>query len=301
MRYLLVLAALATPACAQPNVAVDIGPIHALVAQVMEGVGTPSLLIGDGADPHHFQLRPSQRRALDQAEVLFWTGEALTPWLAEVDTGAISVELGEAPGITPRPPMFGGHAEADVADHADDQHGVHDDHGGTDPHVWLDPENGKAMVAQIARTLAAVDPANAARYADNAARATAGLDALEAEIAAKLEPWHDARLVVFHDAFAHFAGRFGVTIVGSVALGDAADPGAATIRRLTAMAQGGGVDCAFAEPQHNDGAIRALAADTGIRFGTLDPEGTSLPPGPGLYAATLRSIADAIDTCLAGG
>src|SRR5690606_6623652 len=139
--------------------------------------------------------------------------------------------LGEAPGVTERKPMFGGEDEDEEhhEDHADDDHDAHDhhDHGGIDPHVWLDPENGKAMLAVIAETLAKADPGNAARYAGNAASALEGLDALETEIAAKLAPWHDARLVVFHDAFAHFAGRFQMNIVGSVALGDAADPGAA--------------------------------------------------------------------------
>ncbi|MDX1744253.1 MAG: zinc transporter, partial [Ruegeria sp.] len=35
-----------------PNVAADIAPVHSLVARVMEGVGTPDLIVPPGASPH---------------------------------------------------------------------------------------------------------------------------------------------------------------------------------------------------------------------------------------------------------
>ena len=58
------LAALfALPALAEPpRVVVDIAPIHALAAQVMEGVAEPELLLTQDANPHAVQLRPSQAR-----------------------------------------------------------------------------------------------------------------------------------------------------------------------------------------------------------------------------------------------
>ena len=42
-----------TPALADaPRVATDIPPVHFLAAMVMEGVGTPDLLLPPGASPH---------------------------------------------------------------------------------------------------------------------------------------------------------------------------------------------------------------------------------------------------------
>ena len=43
-----------------PHVAADIAPVHSLVARVMDGVGTPSLIIAPGASPHEYSLRPSE-------------------------------------------------------------------------------------------------------------------------------------------------------------------------------------------------------------------------------------------------
>ena len=65
------------------QVAVDIAPVHSLVAQVMEGVGVPDLIIQSGATPHEYSLRPSEATALQNADLVFWVGPDLTPWLAE--------------------------------------------------------------------------------------------------------------------------------------------------------------------------------------------------------------------------
>ena len=71
-----------------PRVATDIAPVHSLVAMVMEGVGTPDLIIPSGATPHSYAMRPSEARALAQADMVIWIGPALTPWLADQKPGA---------------------------------------------------------------------------------------------------------------------------------------------------------------------------------------------------------------------
>ncbi len=95
LRATLMAAVLSAGAAAAdaPSVAADIAPVHALVARVMEGVGAPGLVIPAGATPHAHTLRPSEARALQNADVVFWVGPALTPWLADaISTLAPSAE-----------------------------------------------------------------------------------------------------------------------------------------------------------------------------------------------------------------
>ena len=131
------LALLPLPSLAEaPRVITDIAPVHSLVAQVMKGVGTPELLTDQGTSPHHMQLRPSQARSLDQADLLVWVGPELTPWLdraLEGLTPAHSVPLLDLPATLNR--AFGAQEEdheEDHEDHAGDDHGAHDDHAGDD-------------------------------------------------------------------------------------------------------------------------------------------------------------------------
>lgn len=287
----LALSMTSLPASAEvPAVVTDIAPTQSLVAAVMQGLGQPVQLIGAAADPHHFQLRPGEARSLARADAVFWIGEGLTPWLAGVVAAtagsALSVELSEAPGVTHRPPLFAGDGK--------DDHGH--DHGAEDPHVWLDPANARAMTREIAARLSALDPGNAASYAANADAAIAGIDGAEAAARDILTPYRSERLVVWHDAYAHFAAAFDVTIVAAIADSDAATPGAARLAALRGMIGTEGAACIFDEPQHSGRAVTALAADIGVALGALDPMGAGDGGAPG---EVILGLARAIEACLA--
>lgn len=297
---------LALPAGAEvPEVAADIPPVHALVATVMGELGAPELVVPAGASPHDFALRPSQAAALEQAEIVFRTGTRLSPALdravEQLAGDAQVVSLIDAPGTTLLPVREDAAFEAH--DHAEDAHGHDDDghaeHGdAADPHAWLDPDNGKAWLSAIAAELARLDPENAATYAANAAAGQAAIDATAARIAATLAPHAEARFIVFHDAFQYFENRFGLPAAGAIALSDAADPSPARIDEIRRLADDLDVSCVFAEPQFDDGIVRAVSDDADVGAAVLDPLGTALEPGPDLYHRLLTGIADAMADCL---
>ncbi|ABK45673.1 periplasmic solute binding protein [Magnetococcus marinus MC-1] len=68
---------------AAPRVVVSILPLHALVAEVMQGVAQPQLLLDGGSSPHSYALRPSQARQLSQAELVVWMGAGLESFLVK--------------------------------------------------------------------------------------------------------------------------------------------------------------------------------------------------------------------------
>ncbi|MBO9434982.1 zinc ABC transporter substrate-binding protein [Ruegeria sp. R13_0] len=133
-----------------PSVAVDIAPVHSLVARVMDGVGEPSLIVQPGASPHEYNLRPSEAAALQEADLVFWIGEDLTPWMENaVETlagGATVTTLLEADGTTlldfREDALFEAHDHGDDEDH--DDHG-HEDHGDDhkDEHAHDDHDDHK--------------------------------------------------------------------------------------------------------------------------------------------------------------
>ena len=143
---------IATGAQAAPKVAVDIAPLHSLVSQVMAGVGEPELLIPAEVSPHHHTLRPSEAKALADAELVFWMGESFTPWLEKsidnLASSATVVEALEIEGITSYPfregATFASHdhhdhgeeAHHDEHDHEGEhhEHDHHDEHGHDDHH-----------------------------------------------------------------------------------------------------------------------------------------------------------------------
>jgi len=114
-----------------PRVATDIAPIHGLVSQVMKDLGEPDLIIRPGASPHSYALRPSEARALSQADLVVWIGEGLAPWLEpsieQLATNAHVLELLALPNTTILPYREGATFEAHDHDEHE-EHGEHDDH-----------------------------------------------------------------------------------------------------------------------------------------------------------------------------
>ena len=102
---LFALAALhsAPGAYAAPEVVVSIKPIHALVAGVMGGTGTPRLIVEGGASPHTYQMRPSEAEALQTADLVVWVDETLETFLerpiASLGAGAEIVTLHRVAGM----------------------------------------------------------------------------------------------------------------------------------------------------------------------------------------------------------
>ncbi|TGD67768.1 zinc ABC transporter substrate-binding protein [Tabrizicola sp. WMC-M-20] len=191
--------------------------------------------------------------------------------------------------------------EHDHEDHAgQDDHEGHD-HAGTDPHAWLDPANAQVWAGLIAAELSRIDPENAATYAANAEAAKAGFAALDAELAATLAPVAGKPFVVYHDAYGYFTSHYGLTVAGSVALGDASSPGAARLRDLSQTVAAGSALCLFPEAQHDPALVTQMADGSGARVGAaLDPEGSTTEPGPDAYATMMRALATTLADCLNG-
>jgi len=130
-----------------PRVAVDIAPVHSLVARVMQGVGEPSLIVQPGASPHEYSLRPSEAGALQDADIVFWVGEDLTPWMA----GAVETLAGEADvttllevdGVTLLDFREGALFEAHSHDHGDHDH-HHEEHAEVEAHDHDHEEHAEA-------------------------------------------------------------------------------------------------------------------------------------------------------------
>lgn len=306
-----------------PRVATDIAPIHSLVARVMDGVGTPDLIVQPGGSPHEYSLRPSEAKALQEADLVFWVSPDLTPWLGNaietLATNASVTELLEADGtieLTIREgALFEVHehdddkhedAEHKGDDHAEHAEGKHYEHaeeeagheghgdGAHDPHVWLSPTNAATWLNVIAGQLSATDPENAGAYFANAAAGRAELDTLTSDINAMLGPVRGGQFIVFHDAYQYFESAFDFIASGAISISDASDPSPARIAEIRARIADEGINCVLAEPQFNAGLVATVLDGTEAKTGVLDPLGSDLAPGPALYPQLMRNLASTL-------
>lgn len=274
---ILVLSASFQPSLADkgPNVVVTIQPIHSLISGLMKGVGAPKLLIEGTTSPHQFSLKPSQARALHQADLIIWVSRNLETSLMK-PIG----QMKKPNGVLEISKIAGVKLLED------------------DPHLWLHIGNAKTMLAESMRRLIAIDPANEQIYIINREHMTARLSRLDQEIAVELSPVKKIPFLVYHDAYQYIQLRYGLNFLGAVVTNADRRPGAKRIHQIRKMIKEAGVKCLFAEPQFNKSSLDTITKDTAVKLGELDPLGATLPQGPDAYFTLMKNLTRSISTCL---
>ena len=203
-----------------------------------------------------------------------------------------------------------GHKEDDHDKEGHDEHGHDDDHkkeghdehgheghahGEYDPHIWLDPMNAKVILSEMAEHLIENDPKNEAKYKENLKKAHKDLDKLTKKVKSELNK--DFKSIVFHDAYQYFEERFGINILGAFTVNTDVMPGAEQLAEIREVIEHDKVSCIFSEPQFNPDIIKAVAKDTNVATGVIDPLGATLNPGKDLYFDLISNMSKSFKGC----
>jgi zinc/manganese transport system substrate-binding protein len=248
------------------KVVTSILPIYCLTLSVAGDRAVVENLMATGADAHDFQFTPRERRALDRAGVVLLNGLGMEPWLqtalartsarprvVEVSAGLGDKQAGKAPN----------------------------------PHVWLDPLLACGMVTNILKALRDVDPGNAGYYGRQATGTVVRLERLHEELRSRLQPFRGAALITYHDAFAYFARRYGLSIAGVIETVPDLEPTPGHLRQLREAVRQQRVKAIFTEPHHSGRLARQLGDDLNIPVATLDTLENG-PLEPDAYEAGMR-------------
>jgi len=304
-----------TYANADIKVVTSIKPIHSITSYIMDGVGSPDLIVDGYNSPHNFQLKPSHAKMLQNADLVIFVGEGIEEFLEKplesIAKDAKKFALLEQSGFKKlkfrEKNIFEEHDDHDNHDDHDkkakkkddhDDHG-HDDHGHGhgeyDPHIWLDPINAKAMIKKITKLLSKMDKENSSTYKSNSKKAIKEIDMMVKEI--KSEMNKDLKFVVFHDAYQYFENRFDISVLGALTVNTDVLPGAEQLAEIREVIEHENVNCIFSEPQFNPDIINAIAMDTNVKTGVLDPLGATLEPGKYLYFDLIKNISKSFKGC----
>ena len=307
---LFLLFAANTSANADIKVVTSIKPIHSLASYLMDGVGKPDLIVDGYTSPHGFAMKPSHAKMLQNAELIFWVGEDLESFLEKplnsVAKKAEKIELMEIKGLNKlefrERNIFEerddhGHDEHKEHGHKEDKHDDHQGHahGEHDPHIWLDPMNAKVILSEMAEHLIENDQKNEAKYKENLKKAHKDLDKLTKKVKSELNK--DFKSIVFHDAYQYFEKRFDINILGAFTVNPDVMPGAEQLAKIREVIEHDKVSCIFSEPQFNPDIIKAVAKDTNVETGVIDPLGATLNPGKDLYFDLIENMSKSFKGC----
>lgn len=259
-------------------------------------------LIDTDEDAHGFQPRPSDARAVREADLIVANGLGFDAWIERLaqSAGYSGPIVTASAGVT----ALDAAAQHDHGhDHSRD-HGDGHAHDNVDPHAWQDIANARVYVENIAAALAQIDPDGAQHYRDNAGRYAATLAALDAEIRRTLSALPPLRrtVVTSHDAFGYFERAYDIRFLPAAGIGSHSEPSAAGIARLIRQLRREKVPVVFIENVKDPRLIERISNESGAHIGgTLYSDALSGPDGPApTYVDMMRLNLDALMTGLAG-
>jgi ABC-type Zn uptake system ZnuABC Zn-binding protein ZnuA len=228
--------------------------------QVGGGALEVKTLLPPNVDPHDYEPRPSDARAIAEADVVLRSGGEVDEWLAELLDAAGS--------------------DADVVVVADEI-GAR----GEDPHWWQDPRNAARAAYVVAE-----------RVGGDARAYVRRIEALDREIATCMRsiPRERRKLVTNHDAFGWFARRYDIEVLGSIIPGGStsAQPSARDVRELAAAIRRERVRTIFPDSALDRKLEAAVARDAGAQVG--EPLYADTLGDAGTYLGALRHDAAAM-------
>lgn len=246
-------------------------------------------LIDPGSDPHVYQPKPDDSKAIEQAKLILYGGYNFEPGLIKL----IKATSNPAPKVAvdevavPKPQQF-------------------DEDGKTvtDPHVWHNAQNGIAIAQVISQQLAKVAPNNAATYTSNTQKLTNEISQIDTWIKSEIAtiPPKQRKLVTTHDAFGYYSKAYGIPLdeaLGGISTEEAPTP--ARVGTLAKDIEKEGVPTIFAETTINPKLIQAVAKEAKVKVSArelfadgLGEKGTEGETYQGMLIANTRTIVEGL-------
>ena len=288
-----------------------IKPIDSLVSAVVGDTGKTISLIPSETSPHEFRLKPSDARALQNGNIIFYISPHLETSIVKVfetlPKNIKIINLMEETGIEHL--SIRDNEAWELHDHHDDkkhddhdkhaQKDEHDDHKSKDDvHIWLDPENAVKIIKKVNTELSFFFPENAKIYDKNATKIINKIKSLKKQLKKELLPIKEKPYIVFHDAYQYFEKTFQLNAVGSIALEDDIASSPKQISFIKNKIIKSKASCIFQEPQFDNKLVKTVIEGTQAKIGTLDPLGFGIKEKEDFYLQLLRNMSKNLKECL---
>ena len=251
----------------KPLVVVSV-PVLGLVAREIGGpqIDVHQLLQGD-ASPHDYAMKFSDRKALAQAERVFWVAPTLEAFLVSpLASNKHSVVL------------FATLPEADA-------------------HIWFAPELMRSVARVMAQHFAQIKPADAAVFESRLAAFEARLTGASQQLSQQLLALKEIRLVVGHDAYGQLTHANGLSPALAVLQQVQTTASAKRIATLEQQIDAGGSFCVIEERNHPLPVARQLAQRHGLPLVVIDVYAARSPS----YVSWLEELGRSLSGCVAPG
>ncbi|PHJ62595.1 ABC transporter substrate-binding protein [Nostoc linckia z18] len=252
-----------------PRVVATTSLLCDLTRQVAENTVNLTCLISPNANAKIYKPKPEDRKAIEQANLILYTGYNFEPnvikLIKSTKNSAPKIAVAQAAVSNPQKFIQGGKRV-------------------NDPHIWHNTKNAIAMVEVINSNLKKLTSSDAELYTNNTQKITNELTQLDQWIASRIAsiPTKQRRLVTTSDAFGYYAKAYGISLAGGME-GISSQEKLTTLRvnNLAKNIKQAKVPTIFPEVAINPNLIQSVATEADVKTSKrqLYSEGLGEPGG----------------------
>jgi zinc transport system substrate-binding protein len=273
------LLAVSLRSVSEPRVLVSIKPL-ALIAQDLLGDLVPvETLLPPVADPHHYSLRVSDRRRIEEADLIVWMGPDIERFL-----------------VKPLKPLDKSKkivvANAEGSENTDKK----TPHGETsDLHTWLNPEIAIAMSKSLAQHLGELYPDLKPSIDVRLVDRIAALTKLDQQLRQRLARYQGKAFLADHPAYDVLVETYGLIQVESVQKHDDLGLSARHLGYLNQVVTAQQPSCLLVRQGQQNKTLQAWSERWQLPLVSVDIMGSD--PTITNYQSLLTTVAAAIEAC----
>jgi len=229
-----------------------------------------NVMVGPGEEAHTYEPKPEQMKALSLSPIFFSIGveyeDVWIPRFANVNPEMMIID--SAAGIK-RIDAPDSHTYSDTVGQDDRADEAHETVLHTDPHVWLAPENGKIIAANILDALINLAPGKSALFEENFESLIMDIDALDLRINTALAGKSQRSFMVFHPAWGYFAHQYDLEQIPVQVGGQ--EPSVSEMAELVQIARKEQIRVIFVQPTFSTANVQAIADEIDAKVAIVDP------------------------------
>jgi zinc transport system substrate-binding protein len=246
------------------NITVSIPPQAEFVEEIGGSNVIVTVLVPPGADPHTFELKPSQMKSLDATDAYFALGSGIEFEIVWMD---------KITGLNRDMPVYNcsenikfisGSGEQAISEFEGS-----DSTKGNDPHIWLSLKNAMIISENIYNGLTELDPENKQYYYSNKVAYQKKLSDLDKIMEESLKNIKNKKFIVYHSAWKYFARDYGLQEISIESSGK--EPTAEKLKQVIDLAVQNNIRVIFASPQFSLKSAAVIANETGAEIVLVDP------------------------------
>ena len=278
-----------------PRILTSIKPLQLIAVAITGQKNNTEVLLPSNVSPHDYQLKLSDTKKIESADILIWVGSGLEYFLdkiiSKIKTNKCVISMLDIKSLNLL-------TYKDTSHHHSQEHTSGCKHGVIDTHVWMSLDNAAILAENLAKELKLIDKKNSKIYESNLQYFLSQLKQFKIVSKRMLASINTAEIFTFHDAYGYLEQQYNFSIIDYLSADALKEPGARHLQQLKNKLLMAKAPSILLEPQFDTKIFNRINIKNIATISYIDPLASDIPVSTDGYILFMQSLIDSLKKCI---